>query len=82
MKKTLAVLLAATSIAGLLSATPAHAQRGLAAGVAAGGPDGDHLVATAFAVVTRRRRSHAAWSLMPRPQASAVSASAIVAVRL
>jgi hypothetical protein len=36
MKKTLAALLAVASVAGSLSATPAHAQRGIAAGVAAG----------------------------------------------
>jgi len=36
MKKTFAALVAVASIAGSLSATPAHAQRGLAAGVAAG----------------------------------------------
>src|SRR5690242_10028789 len=36
MKKTLAALLAVASVAGPLSATPAHAQRGGAAGVAAG----------------------------------------------
>jgi hypothetical protein len=36
MKKTLAALLAAASIAGSLMATPAQAQRGVAAGVAAG----------------------------------------------
>ena len=36
MKKTLAALLAVASVAGSLSATPAHAQRGVGAGVAAG----------------------------------------------
>jgi len=36
MKKSLAALLAVASIAGSLSATPAHAQRGLGVGLAAG----------------------------------------------
>ena len=36
MKKTFAALLAVAAIAGSLSATPAHAQRGFGAGVAAG----------------------------------------------
>jgi hypothetical protein len=36
MKKTLVAFLAVASIAGSLTATPAHAQRGLAAGIAAG----------------------------------------------
>ena len=36
MKKTVAAFLAIASVAGSLSVTPAHAQRGVAAGVAAG----------------------------------------------
>jgi hypothetical protein len=36
MKKTLVAFVAVASIAGSLAVTPAHAQRGLAAGVAAG----------------------------------------------
>ena len=36
MKKTFAAMVAVATIAGSLSATPAQAQRGLAAGVAAG----------------------------------------------
>ena len=36
MKKTFAAMVAVATIAGSLSATPAHAQRGVAAGVAAG----------------------------------------------
>jgi len=36
MKKTLAALVAVASVAGSLTTTPAHAQRGVAAGVAAG----------------------------------------------
>jgi hypothetical protein len=36
MKKTIAALLAVASIAGSLSVTPAHAQRGLGVGIAAG----------------------------------------------
>ena len=36
MKKTLAALIAVAAIAGSLTATPASAQRGVAAGVAAG----------------------------------------------
>jgi hypothetical protein len=36
MKKALVAFLAVASIAGSLTATPAHAQRGLAAGIAAG----------------------------------------------
>jgi hypothetical protein len=36
MKKTLAAFLAVASIAGSLAVTPAHAQRGLGVGIAAG----------------------------------------------
>ena len=36
MKKTFAALVAVATIAGSLTVTPAHAQRGVAAGVAAG----------------------------------------------
>ncbi len=36
MKKTFAAMVAVATVAGSLSATPAQAQRGLAAGVAAG----------------------------------------------
>ena len=36
MKKTVAAFLAIASVAGSLSVAPAHAQRGVAAGVAAG----------------------------------------------
>jgi hypothetical protein len=36
MKKTVAAVLAIASVAGSLSVAPAHAQRGVAAGVAAG----------------------------------------------
>ena len=36
MKKTLAAFLAVASIAGSLTATPAHAQRGVGVGIAAG----------------------------------------------
>ena len=36
MNKTFAAMIAVATVAGSLSATPAHAQRGVAAGVAAG----------------------------------------------
>ncbi len=36
MKQTFVALVAVAAVAGSLSATPAHAQRGIAAGVAAG----------------------------------------------
>jgi hypothetical protein len=36
MKKTFAAMVAVATVAGALNATPAHAQRGVAAGVAAG----------------------------------------------
>jgi hypothetical protein len=48
MKKTFAALLAAATIAGALTTTPASAQRGLAAGIA-GGIIGGAIVGGAIA---------------------------------